>query len=190
MKKKKNNKKIGVTAEEGADNLRKALKEASKPSKYKIVTGLKSKGGRPKTTVKERLAKIKFDLKVIEELAMLGMTDKQLADVLKVDVRTVDNWKKDAQFVSVLKKGKLIADNEIIKSLYKSGIGYEYEEVKQEGVKDEDGKIVTKTITKTKKHQAPVPASMIFWLKNRQGWVDKQDFGGFDDLTITVKLVD
>ena len=149
----------------------------------------KNKGGRPKTTVPEKLAKIKFDLKVIEELALLGMTDRQLADVLKVDVRTIDNWKKDKQFVSVLKKGKLVADNEMIKSLYKSGMGFEYTEIKKEGA-DIDSIDLIRKVTKTTKYYPPVPASMIFWLKNRQGWVDKQDFGGFDDLTITVKLVD
>ena len=159
-----------------------------KPIKKSVLK--KKRGGyKPKTTVAERLAKKTWDMEQIGKIEMLGLTDKQLADILNVDQRTIDRWKKDKEFVTVLKRGKLVADNKMIESLYKSGLGYEFEEVKKEGASIESTDIISK-VTRTIKHYPPVPASMIFWLKNRQGWVDKQDFGGFDDLTITVKLVD
>jgi len=167
------------------------VNKSTKKKPIKKSVQKKKRGGyKPKTTVAERLAKKTWDMEQIGKIEMLGLTDKQLADILNVDQRTIDRWKKDKEFVTVLKKGKLVADNEMIKSLYKSGMGYDYEEVKQTVVRDDAGKLITKLITKTSKHVPPTPASMIFWLKNRQGWVDKQDFGGFDDLTITVKLVD
>ena len=157
----------------------------------KMKPPVKNRGGRPKTTIDQKLKKVyeKFDIKTIGSLAMLGMTDKQLADHLDVSARTIDNWKKDERFNAVLKKGKLVADNEMIRSLYKSGLGFEYTEIKKEGADIGSIEQISK-VTKTTKYFPPVPASMIFWLKNRQGWVDKQDFGGFDDLEITVKLVD
>ncbi len=159
-----------------------------KPIKKSVLK--KKRGGyKPKTTVAERLAKKTWDMEQIGKIEMLGLTDKQLADILNVDQRTIDRWKKDKEFVTVLKRGKLIADNEMIKSLYKSGLGFEYTEIKKEGADIGSIEQISK-VTKTTKYFPPVPASMIFWLKNRQGWVDKQEFGGFDDLTITVKLVD
>lgn len=163
-----------------------AAKKRTKKKPVKRTT--KKKAGRPKTTVAQKLDKKKFDLKVIEELAMLGLTDVQLGQVLSVDERTITRWKKDKAFVSVLKKGKMVADAEMIKSLYKSGIGFEYDEVRKEGASIKDIDVISK-VTKTTKYFPPVPASCIFWLKNRQGWVDKQEFA-MEDVTINIKLVE
>jgi len=143
--------------------------------------------GRPKKAVKDRIEAIKFDLEAVNKIAMLGSTDAQLADVLDVSISTITRWKKDKQFMNVLKKGKQVADNEIIKSLYKRGLGFEYEEVKIDGV-NKEGKFVPRTITKTKKQVVPDTAACFIWLKNRQGWKDKQEFFGLEDLEIIVKL--
>ncbi len=58
--------------------------------KKKITTG--KKDGRPKTTTEEKLKKINYDLRMIENLAHYGLTDKELADHLGVSVRTIDRW--------------------------------------------------------------------------------------------------
>ena len=170
-------------------SIRNTLEGEVMTGKRKSVRKIKKKVGRPKLTLDQKLDRLKFDLNTIEHLALLGLTDKQLAVVLRVDVRTIDRWKKEKEFMSVLNAGKLVADNEMIKSLYKSGLGYEYTEIKKEGADIDSVDLISK-VTKTTKYYPPVPASMIFWLKNRQGWADKQEFGGFDDLEITVNLVD
>lgn len=136
----------------------------------------KKKVGRPKTTVKERIEEKHFDLETIRLIAIHGLTDAELATILKVDERTITNWKKDEQFFSVLNKGKLNADLEVEKSLYKRANGFEFEETMVEGSgQDENGKMKVKTIKKTKKFIPPDTAAAFIWLKNRRGWRDRQD---------------
>ena len=86
------------------------------------------------------------------KLALLGATDKQMCEYFEVDERSFNNWKlKHFEFFQSLKKGKEIADFEVVKSLYKKACG--------------DDKTPPDTI------------ACIFWLKNRQPdkWRDKQD---------------
>ena len=132
----------------------------------------KNKGGRPKTTVKTRLGKIKFDFNKIEKLATFGLIDKDLAALLGVTEQTICKWKKDEpEFILVLKKGKEIADTRVVRSLYERATGYEHPDVH---ISNFQGMI---TETEIIKHYAPDPTSMIFWLKNRQPseWRDKQE---------------
>ena len=149
----------------------------------------KIKGGRPKKSVKERIQAIKFDLKKIQKIAMYGLTDAQIADLLEVDIRTIHRWKKDKAFLSHLKKGKLQADIKVMDSFFKRATGFEYTEVRKEGADIETIESIAK-VTKTTKYFPPDTGACIFWLKNRQGWVDKQEFTGFDDLTINVELIE
>lgn len=148
-----------------------------------------NKGGRPKKSVKDRVEAIKFDYEKIKKIVMYGLTDAQLADLLDVNIRTIHRWKKDTAFLSHLKKGKLIADLQVMDSFFKRAIGFEYTEVKKEGADAATVEMISK-ITKTTKYFPPDTGACIFWLKNRLGWVDKQEFTGFDDLTINVQLVD
>ncbi len=95
--------------------------------------------------------------------SLLGKTDVQLADLLSVSERTINTWKKKhPEFLQSIKKGKELADGDVVDSLYKRATGYSHDEDKilstQEGVQ----------IIPTTKHYAPDPTSMIFWLKNRQ----------------------
>ncbi|MCZ6703424.1 MAG: hypothetical protein O6940_10340, partial [Ignavibacteria bacterium] len=82
----------------------------------KTTNKKRTKVGRPKKSVKERVEAIKFDYGKIEKVAMHGLTDAQLADILEVSVQTIGKWKEDKEFISSLKKGKLVADQNIIKS--------------------------------------------------------------------------
>ena len=133
----------------------------------------KNKGGRPS----------KFDevitnnIELIKKYYRFGLTDKQVAELIGISEATLNNYKKDERFLESLKKEKLFADVEVIASLYKRATGYEYDEVFQEGIptKDKDGneKLKIKTVKKTRKQIAPDPVSIIYWLRNRQGWKDK-----------------
>lgn len=126
----------------------------------------KNKGGRP-SAYKEEYKKQAY------KLSLLGLTDKQMADVFGVSEATFNNWKESKEgFLESLKEGKEVADAEVSQSLYKRAKGYDYIEEKQEV---EQG-VVTKEIITTK-HVPADTTSMIFWLKNRQPqlWRDKQE---------------
>lgn len=105
------------------------------------------------------------------KLCLLGYTDKQLADFFNVSEQTINTWKtKHPQFLESIKKGKEIADVEVVESLYKRAIGTEYEEVELKV----NGKVKSKRVIK--KFIPPDTTAQIFWLKNRQPqkWRDKQ----------------
>jgi hypothetical protein len=102
-----------------------------------------------------------------KKLAVMGLTDAELADVFGVSVRTLYNWKATyPALAKALKVGKKAPDDRVERSLYQRAVGYEYE---SEKVFQHNGTIVR---AKTREH---VPASVtaaIFWLKNRAGWKD------------------
>lgn len=132
----------------------------------------KNKGGRPKTTVIERLKKIEFDYKKIKMLATFGLTDKELGGLLGVDESTITRWKQASpEFLHALKEGKEISDSKVVKSLFERAIGYSHPDVH---ISNYQGAITKTPITK---HYPPDPTSMIFWLKNRQPdkWREKQE---------------
>lgn len=133
----------------------------------------KNLGGRP-TKYKEEYNE------QARKLCLLGYTDDQLADFFQVDVSTINNWKIDyPMFFESLKRGKDIADTEIVESLYNRAKG---------GIKIIKEKMTEGGIVELKEEIAPDPASMMFWLKNRQPkhWRDKQEL----DVTTKEIIVD
>ena len=97
------------------------------------------------------------------KLCLLGFTDKQLADFFDVNESTITRWKqKYPEFCTSIKKGKAVADAQVVDSLYNRALGMEVTEVE---VRD-DGKKKVKRVTK--KHIPPDTTAQIFWLKNRQ----------------------
>lgn len=139
----------------------------------------KNKGGAP-----SKYSKIVSRLDEVEKLAKFGLTDAQLALFFDVTSATINNYKiAHPEFFDTLKKGKLIADTDVIYSLYRKAIGFEYEELSQEGVEDGKGGIKIKVVKKTKKYYPPDTTAIIYWLRNRQKWIDKLDpFDGLDDI--------
>lgn len=122
----------------------------------------KHAGGRP--------SKIdKIDLTQVEHLATKGYTDKKLADIFCVTEQTINNWKiKYPEFFESLKKGKMIADAKVEASLYQRACGYSHPDVH---ISNYQGIVKRTPIIK---HYPPDPASMCFWLKNRdrENWRD------------------
>ncbi|PIT61650.1 terminase [Snodgrassella alvi] len=97
------------------------------------------------------------------KLCLLGFTDKQLAVFFGVNESTINRWKqKYPEFCKSIKSGKVIADAQVVESLFNRATGIEVTEVE---VRD-DGKKKVKRVTK--KHIPPDPTAQIFWLKNRQ----------------------
>ena len=109
----------------------------------------------------------------IEGWARDGLTDKQIAENMRVAERTFTDWKKKFSAISaVLKKGKEVIDRQVENALLKRALGYEYVETTKELT--DLGLTVTKQVTK---QVAPDTTAQIFWLKNRkpQEWRDKKE---------------
>lgn len=111
-----------------------------------------------------------------------GLTQEQIAENMEISFSTLRRWKSDPnpefkQFQVALKETKDYADRNVENALYKSAMGYEWEEVTEEWkfnpLKGKHEMIVTK---KVKKRVAPSNAAQIFWLKNRKSeeWRDKR----------------
>lgn len=104
------------------------------------------------------------------KLAMLGYTDKQLADFFGVAVITWQRWKKThPDLGAAIITGKALADGDVAQSLYKRATGYSHP--------DTDIRVIDGQIVKTEliRHYPPDTVACIFWLKNRQReiWRDK-----------------
>lgn len=106
------------------------------------------------------------------KLCLLGHTDAELAEFFDVAESTVNEWKQQhEEFSESIKRGKAIADAEVVESLFKRATGYSHDDTHfstYEGVVTE---------TPTTKHYPPDPTALIFWLKNRQPkkWRDKHE---------------
>jgi len=105
------------------------------------------------------------------KLALLGATDKKLADFFGVSEQTLNSWKqKHPKFLESLKAGKDEADATISESLFHRAKGYSHPDVH---ISNFQGEI---TVTDIVKHYPPDTTACIFWLKNRQkeAWRDVQ----------------
>lgn len=156
----------------------------------------KNKGGRPKEDLAD-----KVDFDQIEKLAELGHTDAEIGYILGYSEMTINRWKTDERFLLALKRGKAKADSEVVKSLYKRAVGFEFDEftferIEQRVFEPEVGDFVVIPSTKVKtvrKYIAPDTTAGIFWLKNRQPdrWRDKQEIQHLLEITSNViKLKD
>ncbi|HTN08855.1 hypothetical protein [Agriterribacter sp.] len=116
----------------------------------------------------------KYDIKFneqVERLAMLGATDKQIANFFEVAESTLNLWKQEyPEFSESLKRGKLLADTKVAASLFKKAVGFTRKAVK---IFNANGKPLVVPYTE---FYPPDTTAQIFWLKNRQKeiWRDKQ----------------
>ena len=147
-----------------------------------------AKVGRP-----SKYTKIESRLDEVEKLGRYGLTDKQLADWFEVSEESINEYKrKYPEFSQSLKKSKTIADTGVIDSLYKRAIGFEYEEITQEGVDDGKGGLKIKSVKRTKKYYPPDPLSCFYWLNNRmkEQWRQRVEDNQFEDEETIIPDVD
>lgn len=105
-----------------------------------------------------------------KRLALLGMTNEQLAKYFDVCVSSIDKWLRDIpEFSSAIKSGREDADAMVVNSLYNKAIGYMHPE--RSTVKDGE------TVVESERYYPPDTVAQIFWLKNRQRakWRDKAE---------------
>jgi hypothetical protein len=112
-----------------------------------------NKLGRPTLYKKE------YDNQVYE-LALLGLTDVQISNVLGITKQTLNNWKHDHQtFFDSLTHGKEYADGKVAKAMYNRAIGI----VITEEAVTKDGDVV-----QLKKEIPSDTSAAKHWLSNRQ----------------------
>lgn len=103
------------------------------------------------------------------KLALVGMTDVQLADFFEVGVTTLNRWKlKHPEFRASLKRGKDEADAMVAQALYRRALGYSHKAVKilTVAVGGNMGSEV-REVPYIERYP-PDSTACIFWLKNRQ----------------------
>lgn len=121
------------------------------------------------------------------KLSLLGLTDKEIAEVFGVAESTLYLWKeKHSEFSEALRVGKAAADGDVADRLYQRALGYEHDEV--------DIRVVSGEIVQTpiRKAYPPDTTAAIFWLKNRQRtkWRDKVETGVTDTEGKDVPVMD
>ena len=108
-----------------------------------------------------------------------GLTDEQIAHNMGIGKTTFYDWKKKyPNIVNALKKGKEVVDIQVENALLKRALGYSYNEVTRERIRDPETGETSLEITKTvKKEVVPDTTAQIFWLKNRKPkeWRDRKE---------------
>jgi hypothetical protein len=117
------------------------------------------------------MAKSKYEsnvepnLYLVECWARDGLTDKQIAEKLRISLATFYDYRlQHTEFLGSLKKGKEVIDYEVENALLKRAKGYTYDETTQEP-NDSGVLVVTKIVTK---QVVPDTVAQIYWLNNRK----------------------
>ena len=103
------------------------------------------------------------------KLALLGATDKEIAEFMEINEHTLSYWKRTKPgFLKQLNKGKLEADSRVAKALFRRAIGYSHPDVHIAIYK---GEVIKTPIIK---HFAPDVTAAIKWLgiRQRAKWQD------------------
>lgn len=117
------------------------------------------------------------------KFCLLGATDKDLATLFDVSVRTINQWKKEhPSFKDAMNRGKIVADANVADSLYNRAVGVSVK--LQKAFVDKNG--VEHKITVKEEIPGDVNAQR-FWLNNRRPkeWREKHsvdvDFSNMTD---------
>lgn len=108
------------------------------------------------------------------KLALLGLTDEEMAEFFGVTRQTLDNWKREfPAFFAAVQEGKTIADANVADSFYKRATG-EHVHIEKIYTNKQTGERQTLKVLTYIPGEA---GAALNWLKNRrrQSWADKQD---------------
>lgn len=95
-----------------------------------------------------------------------GLTEEQVAKKCGVAYSTFNNYKKEyLTLVEALKIGKEQLIEQLEDSLYKSAMGFHYNEIETIDEKDETGAVIYSKTRKTRKYANPNVTSIIWHLK-------------------------
>jgi len=135
------------------------------------------KVGRP-TKLEDRMIEQVF------EMALLGLTDVQMAKILGVSEVTFNDYKKKhPEFLKSLTHGKEEADGKVAKAMYKRALGLTI----TEDALTRDGEVVS-----LKKELPPDTAAAKHWLANRQRalWANNGETTIKSDTPLVITLTD
>jgi len=119
-------------------------------------------------------------------MAKFGLTDRQMSEVLDIDVSTINIWKKNnPDFFDELKANKMSADEKVEQSLYLKARGYKCKDTQ---FASHEGKITDQR--EYVKFYPPDTTACIFWLKNRQPekWRDKTEVSNNISGSLSVEI--
>jgi hypothetical protein len=120
------------------------------------------------------MEKIKFNLPLLERLAMVGMPDKDIAKALDIKPARFSKYKKKHSSIrATLRKGRIISSANVVESLYKKANGFSVPEEKL----FYSAKYNRVVRANTRKYYPPDTVAQIFWLKNNfpDFWRDKKE---------------
>lgn len=120
------------------------------------------------------------------KLALLGLTDAELAAFFGVDPRTIYNWYKEfPAFFQSVQEGKVVADANVADSLYKRATG-EHVEIEKAYRNKTTGDV---ELVKIKQFIPGESGAALNWLKNRrkENWRDKVEHEHSGSLEVTTK---
>jgi hypothetical protein len=107
-------------------------------------------------------------------LALLGLTETEMADAFNVDVGTLIEWKaRHREFREAIQRGGVHADAHMADSLYHRGLGYQHEAVRIFMPAGADAPVYAPYT----EHYPPDTTAASLWLRNRQPskWRDRQE---------------
>lgn len=111
------------------------------------------------------------------KLALLGMTNKEMAEIFGIEEATFYAWLSEhVAFSEAVSQGKIPADAEVAASLYRRATGEVLTMEKAFKVRDADGSERTEII-EVRQHIPGDVQAMRMWLTNRQPqkWREKQE---------------
>lgn len=120
------------------------------------------------------------------KLALLGLTDEEMATFFGVHVSTYYRWKKEIPaFHEAVNSGKVIADANVAESLYKRATG-EHVHVEKVVKNPQTGE---HQVIKVLSYVPGEAGAALNWLKNRrrQDWQDKVDHNHSGAIEVTSK---
>ena len=123
---------------------------------------------------RRRMEAVKFGLPLLRRLAMLGMPDKDIAQVLGVNPTRFSKWKNRYPSIKVtLERGRVIPSSNVVASLYKRANGFSVPEEKL-FYSAKHNKVYR---ANTRRYYPPDTVAQIFWLKNNYPdfWRDKKE---------------
>lgn len=115
------------------------------------------------------------------QLALLGLTEKQMAAVMDVSDKTIELWKNShSRFATALREGKEVADGKVAHSLNKRANGFT---INSEHISVYKGEVTRVPI---KVYYPPDTNAAIKWLELRQGklWSRKDGPGVINNIRI------
>jgi transcriptional regulator with XRE-family HTH domain len=122
------------------------------------------------------------------KLALLGLTESEMADALNVDVGTLSEWKaRHREFREAIERGGVQADAQMAERLYHRGLGYQHEAVK---IFMPAGAEAPVYAPYTQRYPPDTQAASL-WLRNRQPerWRDKREVDHMGSLEHRISLM-